>query len=229
MNDLAERKARLRASAKAVRAAAHAAAGPQAPIKAGIHFLENIAIGEAPGPAGGGPAASGAATGGAAGGEAPIVAGYWPVGAEFDARPLLSELARAGATVALPVAVGAGKPLLFRKWSFPTDATGAVPEPPARDIHAIPIPGAEAPAVTPEIILVPLLAFDRGGWRLGSGLGYYDITLAGLRRRGWTGVAVGFAFAAQEVREVPRGADDQPLDWIVTEREAIETGARDAT
>jgi 5-formyltetrahydrofolate cyclo-ligase len=218
MIELADRKARLRKSARAMRAAAHAAGGGGAALQAAAHFREHIDAG----PHFRDYAASGAAQ---------IVAGYWPVGVEFDTRPTLHDLARAGAAIALPVTVAAGKALIFRAWLLPGAAPpGAahdvLPKLPARDIHDIPIPGNDAAVVEPGIILVPLLAFDRAGWRLGSGKGYYDITLAGLRRRGWTGVTVGFAFAAQEVPEVPHGAGDEPLDWIVTEREAIETGAR---
>jgi 5-formyltetrahydrofolate cyclo-ligase len=142
------------------------------------------------------------------------VAGYWPVGDELDPRPLLARLEAAGAAIALPQVAGNAAPLVFRRWSI---AGGEVPPAGA---HGIPAPGDEAPAIEPDILLVPLLAFDRAGWRLGSGLGYYDRTLAALRRRRAVR-AVGFAYAGQEVAAVPHGEGDEVLDWIVTEREVI--------
>ena len=84
-------------------------------------------------------------------------------------------------------------------------------------------PFPEASEVRPDVLLVPMLAFDRQGFRLGYGGGFYDRTLALLRQDG-SPVAIGIAFAAQEVDRVPVAEYDQPLNWIVTEREAIETG-----
>ena len=84
-------------------------------------------------------------------------------------------------------------------------------------------PGPDKAVLTPRVLLVPLLAFDRAGYRLGYGGGFYDRTLAGLRAA-WTALAVGLAFAGQEVALVPRDANDSRLDWIVTETEAIRIG-----
>jgi 5-formyltetrahydrofolate cyclo-ligase len=80
-----------------------------------------------------------------------------------------------------------------------------------------------APEIVPQLLLVPLLAFDCAGYRLGYGGGFYDRTIAKLRAAG-EALAVGVTFAALEVPAVPRDDTDQPLDWIVTERAAIRIG-----
>ncbi|WP_114394355.1 5-formyltetrahydrofolate cyclo-ligase [Oleisolibacter albus] len=149
-----------------------------------------------------------------------IVAGYWPKGDELDVRPLLRALGARGLRTALPVVAGRGWPLLFRLWR---DGHPLVP-----GAFGVMEPMAEAPVVQPDLVLVPLLAFDRQGWRLGYGAGFYDRTLDALRQEGRPGrgvVAVGIGYAAQEVASVPRDAYDQPLDWIVTERGAFRPGA----
>jgi 5-formyltetrahydrofolate cyclo-ligase len=138
------------------------------------------------------------------------VSAYWPMKQEMDARPLLNALDRLGCRVALPVVAGKGKPLLFRAWR-----PGMVLKSGAFGLSE---PGPAAPEIAPRVVFAPLLAFDRRGNRIGWGAGFYDRTLAGLRARGPV-TAVGVAYAAQEVAEVPAGAHDQPLDWIATERE----------
>ncbi|MBN4016463.1 5-formyltetrahydrofolate cyclo-ligase [Rhodospirillaceae bacterium AH-315-P19] len=148
-------------------------------------------------------------------GGAKAVGGYWPIGDEIDPRPLLKALDEAGWRCALPVVVKVGSPLCFRAWR-PGDAL----EPGA---HAIPAPLAAAAMVTPTLLLVPLLAFDRSGHRLGYGGGYYDRTLAALRGAGAL-LAVGLAYAGQELAAVPTAGDDVALDWVVTECEAIRIG-----
>jgi 5-formyltetrahydrofolate cyclo-ligase len=135
---------------------------------------------------------------------------YWPMQQEMDVRPLLDALAARGLVVALPVVMGKGKPLIFRRWH-----PGLVLK---SGSFGLSEPGPEEPEVTPRIVFAPLLAFDRKGQRIGWGAGFYDRTLAGLRAKGPT-VAVGIAYAAQEVAEVPTGEYDQPLDWIATERD----------
>ena len=134
-----------------------------------------------------------------------VVAGYYPVRSEFDCLPLLKRLATEGWTLTLPVIVGAA-PLQFREWAF-----GAALEP---GPFGIPEP-SDAPPAVPDILLVPLLAFDRHGYRLGYGGGHYDRTLAGLRAQGEV-TAIGLAFDAQEVAQVPLCPYDERLDWIVT-------------
>ena len=146
-----------------------------------------------------------------------IISGYWPMPGEMDPRPLMEDMAARGHPLCLPVVRGRGQPLLFRAWR-----RGDPLVPGALGILA---PGPTAPPLAPGLLLVPLLAFDRQGFRLGHGAGYYDMTLAGLRTAG-TVLAVGIAYAGQEVAQVPREAHDEPLDWVVTEGEAIRIGAR---
>ena len=144
------------------------------------------------------------------------LAGYWPLGSELDVLPLLAHIHEAGRTAALPVSGPRGTPLTFRAWT---------PGTPLREGRfGIREPADGAPPAVPAIVLVPLLAFDRRGHRLGYGAGYYDRTLAGLRAGG-TVLAVGVGFAAQEVECVPHGPHDQPLDWIVTERFSMKVGS----
>ncbi|MGY6635228.1 MAG: 5-formyltetrahydrofolate cyclo-ligase [Alkalilacustris sp.] len=129
------------------------------------------------------------------------VAGYWPLPAEADPRPAL--LAHGGPWC-LPVVVGRDKPLIFRDWR------------PGAELVPGPF-GVQQPVgavCTPQVVVVPLLAFDRRGHRLGYGGGFYDRTLAGLLPRP---LAIGFSFADQEVEVVPVEATDAPLDLIVTE------------
>jgi 5-formyltetrahydrofolate cyclo-ligase len=137
-----------------------------------------------------------------------VVAGYWPMGDELDPRPLMAALAANGCRLALPVVAARATPLSFRAYHF-----GDVLEPgPHGTVH----PAAAAPPVTPDVLLVPMLAFDRGCFRLGYGGGYYDRTLESLRVRAQVR-AIGLAFAAQEVAAVPRDGHDQRLDAIATE------------
>lgn len=141
-----------------------------------------------------------------------VVSGYMPIGDELDPLPLMTQLAGRGLTCAAPVVAGDGLPLLFREWS-PGMAMQEGP-------YGIPEPPAEAFELRPSVLLVPLLAFDRTGRRMGYGGGFYDRTLALLRADAAV-LAVGLAYADQEVDEVPAGATDQQLDWVVTERDAL--------
>ena len=136
-----------------------------------------------------------------------VVSGYWPIGDELDIRPLLTALHERGHPIVLPVTPKRGNPLTFRLWR-----PGDVLEP-ERFGTFRPI-GEER---TPDFLLVPLLAFDRRGYRVGYGAGFYDRTLAGLPGR----FALGVAFAAAEVDEVPAGPTDMPLNAIATETELI--------
>ncbi|MGH6872839.1 MAG: 5-formyltetrahydrofolate cyclo-ligase [Rhizomicrobium sp.] len=134
-----------------------------------------------------------------------IVAGYWPVRDEADPRALMKALAARGCTLALPRIEGNG--LSFRRWNE-GDAL-------VDNHHGIAEPRDDAPIITPDVILVPLLAFDASGHRLGYGGGYYDRTLAALDAR-----AMGVAYAGQEVETLPREDHDRPLDGVVTEKSA---------
>jgi len=135
-----------------------------------------------------------------------VVAGYAPVRDEIDPMPLLAALA-AGHVCALP-SVGEGKALAFRQWR-PGMALA-----PGR--YGILAPPLDSPPVLPDILLVPLLAFDAVGHRLGYGGGYYDATLEALRARRPV-LAVGLAYAAQRIERLPRAAWDQALDCVATE------------
>jgi len=147
-----------------------------------------------------------------------VVAGYLPIGDEIDPRPLLRWLRGAGHAIALPRIVRTQAPLAFRGWNEG--------DPLEDGPFGTRQPADAAPDLVPEVLILPMLAFDRRGFRLGYGGGYYDRTLAVLRgRRAVT--AVGVAYAAQEVAAVPADRHDQPLDWVVTEREAIETKKED--
>ena len=144
------------------------------------------------------------------------VAAYWPMRSEIDPRAALVALHARGATLALPVVVARATPLGFRRWQ-----PGAPLVPGGFGTQ---VPDVDDP-VDPAVLIVPLLAFDRVGRRLGYGGGFYDRTLAALRARGPVR-AVGFAYAAQEVPDVPHTIDDQRLDLIVTEQETIEPDGR---
>ncbi len=140
------------------------------------------------------------------------VSAFFPYQSEIDTRPLLGKLAGEGWTSALPIVVAKGEPLIFRRW-YPGEPTV-----PGR--WDIPIPSDRAPLVVPDVLLVPMLAFDRNGYRLGYGGGFYDRTIAGLRGEKKI-IAIGVAYSGQEVDSVPRDAHDQPLDFVMTEREVI--------
>jgi 5-formyltetrahydrofolate cyclo-ligase len=141
------------------------------------------------------------------------VSGYSPLKSEISPLPLMRRIADAGSALALPVVVGRGEPLIMRAWS-----PGA---PLASGVWGIREPTVEAPEVFPDILLVPLLAFDRTGHRIGYGAGYYDMTIAALRTRKPV-VAIGIAFAAQEIDAVPATPRDVRLDLMLTEREVID-------
>jgi 5-formyltetrahydrofolate cyclo-ligase len=140
-----------------------------------------------------------------------VVSGYWPIRSEIDPRPLMRRLARLGARLALPVTPprGSDGPLTFRLWTPDLALTVG-----GFGVHE---PGADVPEVEPDLLLVPLLAFDGRLHRLGYGAGHYDRTLAGLRSRKPVR-AVGLAFAAQAVDRLPEDPHDEVLDGVVTER-----------
>ncbi len=140
-----------------------------------------------------------------------VVSGYWPMADEADVRPLMEHLHGAGMQLSLPVQDGKDKPLLFRAWK-PGDPLMK------RNFGVMEPRGAQSKC-RPEVLLVPLVAFDTAGTRLGYGGGYYDRTLADLRgsAKATKPLAVGVAFTCQQVDTLPKGEFDQPLDWIVTE------------
>jgi 5-formyltetrahydrofolate cyclo-ligase len=139
------------------------------------------------------------------------VAGYWPVGSEIDPRPLLSALAQAGRTIALPRMETRAGPARFFAWRGDESLSA--------DAFGVPAPPASGEALQPALIIAPLLAFDRAGRRLGQGGGHYDRIIA--LHRGQGAVAVGLAYGEQELEAVPAGEHDAPLDWVITPAEAI--------
>jgi 5-formyltetrahydrofolate cyclo-ligase len=145
-----------------------------------------------------------------------VVSGYSPLKSEISPVPLMKLASEAGAKLALPVVVKRGLPLTMRAWAF-GEALGS-------GQWGIREPKAEAPEVFPDFLIVPLAAFDRAGYRLGYGAGYYDMTIARLRAMKPI-VAMGIAFAAQEVPNLPHDAYDQKLDFLLTEREVIDLRA----
>ncbi|WP_370156816.1 5-formyltetrahydrofolate cyclo-ligase [Ferrovibrio sp.] len=192
MTDPDARKAVLRGRLKQRRAEAAAANGAAIAALAAERFLAAV------------PVAAGQAVG-----------AYWPMVDELDPRPLLAALRQRGAAILLPtVAAAKARPLVFRPWTAET-------APPA-GAYGIPAPPDALPAMRPDILLVPLVGFDAAGHRLGMGGGYYDATLRALRADGLPLRAVGYAFAVQQVAELPHGAMDETLDLVVTERGAID-------
>lgn len=143
-----------------------------------------------------------------------VISAYRPIRTEIDPTPLMDALHAAGHRLAVPVILGEAQPLEFHEWW---------PGAPMQDGAF----GAEVPvdgvALVPDVVLVPLLAFDRKGWRLGYGGGFYDRTLEGLRAAGSVR-AIGLAYAAQEIDAVPIEPTDQLLDAIVTERGVLQPG-----
>lgn len=142
-----------------------------------------------------------------------VISAFYPIRDEPDTLPLLSALADAGYSTALPVTTSRGEPLLFRAWRPGGSLT--------RGAMNIPEPLLQAPEVDPDLLFVPLAAFDRRGHRIGFGAGHYDRTLAKLRAMGSI-CAVGAAFSVSEIPAAPTEPHDEPLDFILTERELID-------
>ena len=142
-----------------------------------------------------------------------VVSGYSPLQSEINPVPLMRKLADAGAKLALPVVVGRGKPLIMRSWAFG--------QPLGNGVWGIREPLPDAPEAWPDILLVPLAAFDRKGHRIGYGAGYYDMTINRLRMLKQI-IAIGLAYEAQHVPVVPITPRDARLDLVMTEREVID-------
>ncbi len=142
-----------------------------------------------------------------------VVSGFSPMKTEINPIPLMRKLADAGVQLALPAIAGRGKPLIMRAWNF-GDAFKA-------GQWGIREPVAEAPEIAPDILIVPLAAFDRSGHRIGYGAGYYDMTINALRAKKPV-TAIGIAFATQEIPHVPATERDARLDLVLTERETID-------
>ena len=182
--DILEAKKALRARIKAWRAGLPADAMARAADAVAAHGLGFLQLGE----------------------RRKVVSGFSSMPEEFRAWPLLRRLHGDGHALAMPVMQGKGKPLIFRAWA-PGDAMD-------KAVWGIAEPKADKPALEPDIVLVPLLAFDAAGRRLGYGGGYYDRTLHGLRARKTT-VAVGIAYDECQVDAVPHLDYDERLDWVL--------------
>lgn len=142
-----------------------------------------------------------------------VVASYMPMRTEINPLPAMKNHAKTG-SVCVPVITGAGQALQFHQWKPGCDMV--------KGAFGAYVPVA-AQILVPEVVIVPLVAFDRQGNRLGYGGGFYDRTLQGLRARGDV-LALGFSFAAQEATSLPIEATDQPLDAIITENEILSFG-----
>jgi 5-formyltetrahydrofolate cyclo-ligase len=146
-------------------------------------------------------------------GEGTVIAGYSPIRSECDPIPLMRGLAAKGAQLALPVVEGKDQPLSFSEWRQGEQLMAGP--------FGILQPRPEALSLEPDIVLVPLVAFDRTCRRIGYGAGYYDRTLADLRKRKPV-VTVGIAFAVQEIEGIAAGGHDECLDLVLTERDVID-------
>ena len=144
-----------------------------------------------------------------------VFAGYHALGAELDPSPLIRRLAETGAMLALPTALDRDSPLVFRLWD-PADML-------APDAFGVPCPPSSAPVLKPDLVIAPVLGFDRQGRRMGQGGGTYDRTLANLRAQGGVFV-LGLAYCGQEVDEIPSEPHDQRLDAVLTEAGYTEFG-----
>jgi len=142
-----------------------------------------------------------------------IASGFSPMKTEINPVPLMRKLADLGAQLALPAIAGRGHSLIMRAWKFG--------DPFKAGQWGIREPVPEAPEVAPDILIVPLACFDRAGHRIGYGAGYYDMTISALRAKK-TVVAIGLAFAVQEIPQVPATERDARLDLVLTERETID-------
>lgn len=142
-----------------------------------------------------------------------VVSLFLSIGSEVSLVPLMRRLERLGVVVVLPCVVAPATPLVFRRWKEG--------DPLVTEKFGTKAPAPEAEAFDPDILIVPMLAFDRAGYRLGYGGGFYDRSLEGLRKHKQV-TAAGVAYSAQEMDVVPRGKFDQPLDWVITEAEAFQ-------
>jgi 5-formyltetrahydrofolate cyclo-ligase len=141
------------------------------------------------------------------------IAGYWPLSGELDSVPLLTALHERNYKCCLPIVTGYNQPLIFREWTPGQKLVDG--------FAGTKIPSMDAAEVLPDILLVPLIAFDRAGYRLGYGGGFYDRTLADLRQK-HNIRAVGIAYSVQQMPIIPHEGHDMKLDWIVTENGALD-------
>ncbi|MCP4384956.1 MAG: 5-formyltetrahydrofolate cyclo-ligase [Hyphomicrobiales bacterium] len=141
------------------------------------------------------------------------LAGFMPIGSECDPRPIMAEARATGAIIALPAFIDR-KTMVFRRYDPDDDLVPAG--------FGTREPASNSPIVVPDVLLVPLLGFDRSGSRLGYGKGHYDRTIASMRAAGHDPVLVGVAFAVQEVDPIPSEPHDIRLHWLVTDSEVVD-------
>ena len=137
-----------------------------------------------------------------------VVSGYLAIGSEIDVLPAICKLEACNLNAVLPVVVREGEPLIFRRWARDVKLEAG----PLRTRH----PAKSSPEMMPDLLIIPLLAFDAEGYRIGWGGGFYDRTLFKLREEKSV-IAIGAAFSSQQVDKIPRGDHDARLDCVVTE------------
>jgi 5-formyltetrahydrofolate cyclo-ligase len=142
-----------------------------------------------------------------------VVSGYSPIRSEIDPLPLMEKLAKQGARLALPTVTARGKSLIFRSYTVGDRLT--------LGMLGIPEPSPAAAEILPDIMLVPLAAFDATGHRIGYGAGHYDYTFAHLRKHKPV-IGIGLAFAAQEIEAIPALSHDVSLDYVLTEKRVFD-------
>jgi 5-formyltetrahydrofolate cyclo-ligase len=145
-----------------------------------------------------------------------VIAGYMAIHGEISVAPALAAFHARGHMLALPVVIGEGKPLIFRKWQ-----PGAALE---KGAYGIDVPPAAASEIIPDAVIVPLAAFDAEGHRLGYGAGYYDRTIPKMRAQKKEVLLIGAAYSQQQVEHIPVDEHDRKLDAVVTEKGVIVTG-----
>lgn len=139
-----------------------------------------------------------------------VVAGYAAINNELDIMPLMAMLSNGDRICSLPVTSPPSRQLFFRRWHT---GTKMVP-----GNYRIMMPSQESETVTPDIIILPMVGFDRHHQRIGYGAGYYDCTLRELRKKGYNPFTIGAAYSVQQVDRVPVEPHDEPLDMIITEK-----------
>ena len=142
-----------------------------------------------------------------------VVAGYAPIRSEIDPASLMLNVAAQGMQLALPVIAARDSPLGFRAWA----ANDKLQRGPLGILE----PSPDAAEIVPDIVLVPLAAFDRLGHRIGYGAGHYDRTLQHLRKLKLI-TAIGVAFAVQEIDVIPAQSHDVALDYVLTETQVLD-------
>lgn len=147
-----------------------------------------------------------------------VISGYVPIRAEIDIVPVLDCYRQHGHTIALPLVTGSGRPLMFREWKLE--------DPLKPGAFGVSTPEDSAPELVPDILFVPLLAFDAKGYRLGYGGGYYDRTLRALRQNRDI-VAIGTAYSFQGPQAIPIHDGDEALDGVLTPDQFFRTGLTD--